>query len=441
MPDSSGPIYEVRLFVDRDAVAECDAWLEDHVRTSLRDESVADCYVFPASSDDTGRAVRVCQYILTGDDALDDFLGTLSAQIENELRNRFADTVEYEDRVLREDTSPDIPLAESRNCLNCGTNLRGQYCGHCGQRSRGRLISLWELISDAFGDLFEVDSRLWQTLVPLVIRPGRLTHDYLQGRRARFMPPFRMYLVLSLIFFVVAFFNPREELGILFEPPAAEEVASVAEEDFEEEEEKEEEELDENDVVDVDGLLIGIDEDGEKITSNGDCDVEDSDVEGIPDFLARRLTPERLKHVCEQIHEDDGKSVLEKVVNNVPTALIVLLPLMAFVLKVLYPLSRRYYVEHLLFFVHLHAFLFLLITLQILFTRLAAMISIPETATVLTVVATSIYAPVYLFVAMRRVYGQGRFVTFLKYIVLTFAYIMGFSTIIALTFALAAFSI
>ena len=114
---------------------------------------------------------------------------------------------------------------------------------------------------------------------------------------------------------------------------------------------------------------------------------------------------------------------------------------MAFVLKVLYPLSRRYYVEHLLFFVHLHAFLFLLITLQILFTRLAAMIGLPETATVLTVVATSIYAPVYLFVAMRRVYGQGRFVTFLKYIVLTFAYIMGFSTIIALTFALAAFSI
>ncbi|MGI9199462.1 MAG: DUF4286 family protein [Woeseiaceae bacterium] len=432
MPDSSGPIYEVRLFVDPDAVAECDAWLEDHVRKSLRDESVSDCYVFAVSSDDDGRAGRVCQYILTDDDALDESLGTLSAQIEAELKSRFADTVEYKDRVLREDDSPDIPLAESRNCLNCGTNLRGQYCGHCGQRSRGRLISLWELITDAFGDLFEVDSRLWQTLVPLVIRPGRLTHDYLQGRRARFMPPFRMYLVLSLVFFIVAFFNPREELGILFEPPAAEEVASIAEEEEEEEEE------DENDV---DGLLIGIDENGEKLTSNGDCDVDDSDVEGIPDFLAKRLTPERLKHVCEQIHEDDGKSVVEKVVNNVPTALIVLLPLMAFVLKVLYPLSRRYYVEHLLFFVHLHAFLFLLITLQILFVRLAAMLSFPELLSTLTIVATSVYAPVYLFVAMRRVYGQGRFVTFLKYIVLTLAYIMGFSTIIALTFALAAFSI
>jgi len=69
------------------------------------------------------------------------------------------------------------------------------------------------------------------------------------------------------------------------------------------------------------------------------------------------------------------------------------------------------------------------------------MLSIPELATTLTVVATSLYAFIYLFIAMRRVYGQGRIVTFLKYIALTFAYIMGFSTIIAITFALAAFSI
>jgi hypothetical protein len=433
MPDNSGPIYEVRLFVDRDAVAECDAWLEEHIRESLRVAGITDCYVSSVASDDAGRAGRICHHVFATDDGLDDYLESLASRIEAETAQRFGEKVEYHDRILREDDTHDVPLEESPNCLNCGTLLRGQYCGYCGQRSRSRLIKLRELIADAFGDLFELDSRLWQTLVPLVLRPGRLTYDYLQGRRARFMPPFRMYLVLSLIFFVVAFFNPREKLSILFEPPAPEEVADVAEE--------EEEEDDEDDENDVDGLLIGFDEDGEKLTTDGDCDVEDSDVEGIPDFLARRLTPERLKHVCEQIHEDDGKSVLEKVVNNVPTALIVLLPLMAFVLKVLYPLSRRYYVEHLLFFVHLHAFLFLLITLQILFVRLTAMLAAPELLTTLTVVATSFYAPVYLFIAMRRVYGQGRFVTFLKYIALTFAYIIGFTTIIGLTFALAAFSV
>ena len=114
-------------------------------------------------------------------------------------------------------------LPDKRACLNCGTELQGQYCGHCGQRASSRLISLWELTRDAFGDLFELDSRLWRTLVPLLIRPGRLTRDYLEGRRARYMPPFRMYLVLSVVFFVVAFFDPRDDLSLLFEPEPTEE--------------------------------------------------------------------------------------------------------------------------------------------------------------------------------------------------------------------------
>src|SRR5210317_2494796 len=121
-------------------------------------------------------------------------------------------------------------LPEHPNCLNCGTELLGQYCGRCGQRARSRLISLWELLSDAFGDLLELDSRLWRTLIPLLIRPGQLTRDYLEGRRARYMPPFRMYLVLSVVFFVVAFFDPRDDLSLLFEPEppsTPEEVAAT----------------------------------------------------------------------------------------------------------------------------------------------------------------------------------------------------------------------
>ena len=108
-------------------------------------------------------------------------------------------------------------LPDHTDCLNCGTRLRGQYCGNCGQRASSRLISLWELMRDAFGDLLELDSRLWRTLIPLLVRPGKLTRDYLEGRRARYMPPFRMYLVLSVIFFVVAFFDPRDDLSLLFE--------------------------------------------------------------------------------------------------------------------------------------------------------------------------------------------------------------------------------
>lgn len=421
MSEHPGPIYEFALFIDADSVTECDVWLDDHVREVLRVPGVTDCYVSSISSTQSGRVARVCHHVMASDEVLDTYLETFSAQLENDLKDRFADKVDFSDRVLREDETHDIPSGETPNCLNCGAHLRGQYCGQCGQRSRSRLIKLRELVADAFGDLFELDSRLWQTLVPLVIRPGQLTYDYLQGRRARFMPPFRMYLVLSLIFFVVAFFNPREELSLFFEPPDSGELAA--------------------DEGEEEGSIIVAFNDNEGEEIEDDCELEDEDVRGVSGWFLKGLTPERFREVCEKIVADKGKSLLDKVTDNVPAALIVLLPLMALVLKILYPLSRRYYVEHLLFFVHLHAFLFLLITLQILFVRLTAMFALPELVTVLVVLSSSIYALVYLFVAMRRVYGQGKIVTFLKYIVLIFAYITGFSTIIALTFAMAAFSV
>jgi len=420
MTKRAGPIYEVTLFVESDVVAGCDQWLQEHLREALHFPGVTDCHVFPVTTDNGNRAGRKCQHVLDGDEALDDYLEQVVPGMEADLSRHFGDKVEFRDRVFRVDNTHDLPPGESPNCLNCGTHLRGQYCGNCGQRSRSRVIRLWELISEAFGDLFEVDSRLWRTIVPLVTRPGQLTYDYLQGRRARYMPPFRMYLVLSLVFFVIAFFDPREELSLLFEAPSQQQAAT--------------------ETQDKDsGIVVFNDNEGNVIED--DCEFDVSDVEGMPGFLARRFTAERLRQVCAQIIADEGKSLIEKVVSNVPTALIVLLPLMALVLKALYPLSRRYYVEHLLFFVHLHAFFFLILTLQILFARLATAVRTPDLAITLVLVASSVYVPIYLFIAMRRVYGQNRFFTFLKFAVLTFAYFVGFSSIMAVTFTLAAFSI
>lgn len=425
MQERAGPTYQLRLLVSASHATEVDRWLQEHVRESLRKAGVVDCNAFASSDPGPDKIGRICQYNMACDDDLDAYLDTEAASVEADLVQRFGTEIEFSDHVLREDSSHELPPGESPNCLNCGYHLRGQYCGQCGQRSRSRLISLWELVSDAFGDLFELDSRIWKTLLPLVFRPGRLTHDYLQGRRARYMPPFRMYLVMSLLFFVVAFFNPREELSLLFEAPATadSEPETAAEPDSPV-------------FVFRDG-----DEDGGEIDEADECyEIGPADLEGMPAFLTRRMTPERLTQVCLKLFEDKGKSFMEKAMGNVPTALILLLPLMALVLKALYPLSRRFYVEHLLFFVHLHAFLFLLLTLQILFVRAATALALPDAIIALLIIPSALYAPVYLFVAMRRVYGQGRFVTFLKYILLLIAYFIGFLTIMALTFLLAAFS-
>ena len=449
MTSHSGPLYEVTFFVAPDSAEAFEQRIEDHVRTVLLDPAVEDCALYPGNDDNRGRQRRVCLYSLRGDDVIDDFIDGQASEFEAQLRAEFGDDIEVSARVLREDHVSEFIPEESANCLNCGARLRGQYCGTCGQRSRSRLISLWELVSDAFGDLLEIDSRLWQTLIPLLIRPGRLTHDYLQGKRARFMPPFRMYLVLSLLFFVVAFFDPREELSLLFEPEpeqATEEQQKAAAEATEEIEELidagviDPEDVNGNLRVDGDGVRFTFDED-EDVESDTDCDVTQSDVEDLPAWLARRLTPERLKRICERTRLDDGKALIEGLLDNIPAALIVLLPLMAFVLKALYPLSKRYYVEHLLFFVHFHAFFFLILTLQILFMRFSGWVGIPEAIPILTTVVTSFYVAIYLFVAMRKVYGQGRIITFLKYIVLLVAYLFGFTATMLGALAIAAFSI
>jgi hypothetical protein len=452
MTSHSGPIYEVTFFVAPDVADECEHRIEEHARRVLLDPAVADCTVFARDNDDQGRLRRVCLHSLTGDDVLDDFIDGPGSELEAQLGAEFGELVEVKSRILREDQLTELLPGTSPNCLNCGGRLRGQYCGTCGQRSRSRLISLWELISDAFGDLLELDSRLWQTLVPLLIRPGRLTHDYLQGRRARYMPPFRMYLVLSLLFFVVAFFDPNDELGLLFEPEpettAAQEAAETAaaaeqaQEVIDELTEQgiiTEDELPTELKIDENGFRFTFDEDGTEAES--DCNVDETDIEELPGWLARRLTVERLQRVCERTRLDDGEVLKDNLVDNIPAALIVLLPLMAFVLKALYPLSKRYYVEHLLFFVHFHAFFFLILTLQILFVRLSVMLGIPEAVYTLTVVVISFYMAIYLFVSMRRVYGQGRIITFLKYVALVTAYSMGFALTMLSALAIAAFSI
>lgn len=339
------------------------------------------------------------------------------------------------------------PLPDHPNCLNCGTELQGQYCGSCGQRARNRLISLWELVQDAFGDLFEIDSRLWRTIIPLLIRPGRLTLDYLEGRRARYMPPFRMYLVLSVVFFIVAFFDPEDDLSLLFEaqpPPTAEEMDAQKQEIAEKREEVETEvnevlnDLAADGIIGADDAAVLGNDDGNKVTLYGDdedgfnfqIDPETGECtfsgrEDLPEWLKRRLTRERLETTCERIGADEGKTLGNLVLDNIPIALIVLMPIMALVMKSLYPLSRRYFVEHLLFFLHFHSFFFLILTLQILFARFGSLVSLPEVATVLPIVATSFYIPVYLYKALRLVYAQGHVATLIKYVILAVAYSIG----------------
>jgi hypothetical protein len=93
-------------------------------------------------------------------------------------------------------------LKLSAPCPNCQTPLQGPWCYICGQKGELYHRSIRHLVAEALEGLTHADSRLWQTLDGLVRRPGRLTREYLDGKRASQIPPFRMFLVVVLTVFL-----------------------------------------------------------------------------------------------------------------------------------------------------------------------------------------------------------------------------------------------
>lgn len=96
---------------------------------------------------------------------------------------------------------PKHALPVGTPCPNCGTPLEGPWCHQCGQKGEEFHRSIFHLITEAFEGLTHFDGRFWQTMPDLVRRPGKLTRDYLDGRRAPQIPPFRLFLVVVLLVF------------------------------------------------------------------------------------------------------------------------------------------------------------------------------------------------------------------------------------------------
>src|SRR5258706_9109608 len=95
-------------------------------------------------------------------------------------------------------------LAPPAGCANCGAPLSGPFCQACGQKAAGRNVSLHDFFHEAFHEFAHVDGKIVQTLRLLLTKPGQLTHEFLEGRRERYVSPLRLYLTCSLIFFALA---------------------------------------------------------------------------------------------------------------------------------------------------------------------------------------------------------------------------------------------
>jgi hypothetical protein len=277
-------------------------------------------------------------------------------------------------------TTPATP-----RCANCGCAVTGKFCGDCGQRNAPRMVSVRRMLSEVLDDQLTLNSALPRTLRGLLLHPGFLTREYVAGRIVRYVAPFRLYLAASLGFFLaLALVANPERLG---------------------------EQVDR-------GIRRGESRDGSVSVEPG---LRTSKVIRFGVWLDTTRVPEWRKPLARHLaRQEDRLNGMSKgqIVNvlvaglerNAPKAIFLLLPAFALFLKLLYLRRDRLYVEHFVFALHLHAFAFLLFTVMLV-TRSPGLSA-----------ALLLWLLAYVFVAMRRVYGQGVLRTAGKYVLLGWAY-------------------
>ncbi|TPH13410.1 DUF3667 domain-containing protein [Litorilituus lipolyticus] len=91
------------------------------------------------------------------------------------------------------------------NCKNCHSKLikGGHYCIHCGQNSTSLNRPFGSVSKEFLHELLDIDGRLSLTLITMVKKPGQLTHEFNQGKRVKYTPPLRLYLAISILFFII----------------------------------------------------------------------------------------------------------------------------------------------------------------------------------------------------------------------------------------------
>lgn len=341
-------------------------------------------------------------------------------------------------------------LAGSDTCLNCGTPLQGPFCHYCGQPDK-RLIRFFPvLIREFFEDFLELDSRFTRTMRPLLFQPGRLTRDYLDGRRYRYTPPMRLFIFSSMLFFILAAtlasnaiqvgnvriydddsdivtLSDREQLARL-----PEEVRKEVEDELERERAQAEQAWegardrsapDEPEAPAEDDFPIKFNDE------EWDRETNPLIIPGMPDSFNEWIndeiekSPQKAKEI-----EENPNIIVDKIFELLPATMFIMLPIVALLFKFWYLFARRYYIEHLIHALHNHAFLFVVLTITLLNNAFInwRVSSGGESWRHLAWLNIAIYTwiPIYLLVSLKTVYRQGWFLTVCKYFVIGISYIV-----------------
>ena len=356
---------------------------------------------------------------------------------------------EQTDQALVASTDPSLSmaarkLAGSAQCLNCDTELKGPYCYYCGQPDRNFMRFFPALLRDLMEDLFDLDSRFMRTLKPLLFKPGRLTRDFMNGRRFRYTPPMRLYIFSSIVFFLLAALLSSNAIE-LETKSTGNGIVRIGT-DNEEKNQKVEEASsqlppDLREQIDVEKAISESDSeqaaetwfDSKDISFNDepwDRETNPVNIPWLPNWLNDRINDEveESPEKAKQINENPNL-IVDKVFDILPVTMFILLPVVALIFKFWYVFAKRYYVEHLIFSLHNHSFIFTCLIVMLLLELIESRFAITGNAageTAMQWLAGGIFAwiPVYLLISLRVVFQQGWLLTTGKFFVIGFSYMV-----------------
>ncbi|PCI73888.1 MAG: hypothetical protein COB20_15730 [SAR86 cluster bacterium] len=305
--------------------------------------------------------------------------------------------------------NPPVLSESSEPCLNCGKPLMGDYCGNCGQEAKDFRRPFFRLSGEAIQSLFELDGRAFRTLFFLLTKPAHLSKEYFSGRRMQYTPPLRLFLVISVSFFLlVSLYTSIRSIEEALNPniSGSEAAASIS-----------------DDV----SLTIGndTDEDGD----NGLAQIL-SFVESINLPFLDDQTNANLRRVMSAQAEANLNTLVEDPVEfsrgyleYITFFMLLMIPLLALIQKLIYIRTGHYYVEHLVLTLHNHAFVIFVVFVTSL-TDMVEESQIPIINSVFGYLGAAIYIWmwVYLFLSLKNYFQQGYGITLLKYVTTTILY-------------------
>lgn len=292
-------------------------------------------------------------------------------------------------------------MTDSATCANCGAVRSGPFCSQCGQGARELNRPIWWIIGEFLDAVFSYDSRTFRTLWLLAAAPGEFTRQYMAGKRASLLPPFRLFVIATALFFIVLQWTGVSL--IVFHPPVtpADGLDGLGIEFM---------------VPAHNGPVAPLTAEQKKAMAEVRLSIETGNAVEAGDPASQKESiafVSRLWAGIERLLEDPTR-INEPLSIWLPRLMLVLVPVLALMLAVMHWWPRVYLIEHLVFSVHLHTLMFLLFTLATLGVAAGGWFDIGW--------AILPFLALYILVAMKRVYGRGWVLTLVKLFWLLLAY-------------------